>query len=718
MAALKRRERNEQLVLVMLVVAMAAALANDFRSPLAWILLAPCLFSFFRQIASLPAWLSNGVQYAAWTLVAAAAAMVRIFPANQIFSPPAFRGLEEFTGYSLLVLCVLFLAGRKVWRPGFTLFPAACGALALVAMNNTTNLDVPLILAGPATFFYLAITARARPDAESRSASGSQQFLRLCGAGVAVFLLAGAIITVLPWAQVQFEQVAFQFFNMDVTQYSSLSLESRLGDIEQLLLSPRVIMRVYSTRAQKLRGRVFTRFDGQMWHARMATGRHIPAALSRRVADPDLRGWLEEIPGEEYPIPPHEPADAAEPGVIRTRIVQTVFNQGLLAAPGGKLLVRVPLPSLRLDLFEGLETPLSSDVEIYGVVNRRDDDALFVAQPGSPPPEVIVESLAIPADTDARFREVAARLVADSPSADERLRRTVEYVKGAARYSLRVGRFHSLQPAAEFFFEKKQGYCQYLATAAAILLRLEGVPTRYVTGFEVEEGNREGGHYVVRELDAHAWIEAYIPGRGWIEADPTPEAEYESLHAGANSGWISSAREWIAAKWTELSIRVRGGDWLASWRWIWGQIKSFASAMSWKDLGIGIVFAVLAALAVRLVWRRRRGKRATRRAIRGERAPAQGVARELAELLVRLDGTWTRAGVRRPPTQAPLEHLSSIAPEKISSALHDASRRAIECYYGARYAGFPITDTDIANAQEALERASLFRHRRRRTTGD
>jgi transglutaminase-like putative cysteine protease len=701
-ALLEGRERNQQLMLAQLLVGVMAGLAEIFRSPLAWIFLLPCGISFFRRIERAPAWLESGARYAAWTLVFLAAGMVRFFPTAQIFSVRTTLQLEEFVGYSLLALAVLFLSGPKIWRPGLTLFPAAIAALALVAIHAASHMTVALIVASPAAFFYLAITAVARPDASSGTRYGSRQVLRVGGAAVFVFLTAVFIIRTLPWAQVQIEQAAFKFFSIGVTQYSSLSLESRLGDIEQLLQSSRLVMRVYSSQAQKLRGRVFTSFDGAAWHGRLALGRHVPTTLAAGVADPELRDWLEEIPGESYAIPPHNPEQAAAPGAIRTRIVQSLFNEGLLVAPGGKLLVRAQVSSLRLDPFEGLATPLSSDVEIYGIVNRREGD---VAQPGDAVPETLAESLALPDDTDARFRELAARLTADAPTAAERVRRTVEYVKGAALYSLRVGKFRSAQPVAEFLFEKKQGYCEFFASAAAILLRLEGVPARYVTGFEVEEGNREGGHYVVRELDAHAWIEAYVPGRGWVEADPTPEAEYDTLHAEARPNWASSVREWTAAQWAEISIRVRAGDWSAASRWVWDQMKVAAHVISWGEFFAGLVIAVILGGAIRIALRARRW-RPGRRAIDRERAADSGVAPALVELLARVDSAWARAGFRRPSTSAPLEHLTRIAQEKLAPALRDASRRAVECYYGARYAGIATAEAEIHAVQKDLDRAA------------
>jgi protein-glutamine gamma-glutamyltransferase len=79
-----------------------------------------------------------------------------------------------------------------------------------------------------------------------------------------------------------------------------------------------------------------------------------------------------------------------------------------------------------------------------------------------------------------------------------------------------------LQPISTFLFGAKSGHCEYFASAMALLLRAAGVPTRLVNGFLMGEYNPVGQDYIVRESDAHSWIEAYIPGRGWTEFDPTP----------------------------------------------------------------------------------------------------------------------------------------------------------------------------------------------------
>jgi hypothetical protein len=73
-----------------------------------------------------------------------------------------------------------------------------------------------------------------------------------------------------------------------------------------------------------------------------------------------------------------------------------------------------------------------------------------------------------------------------------------------------------------FLFDAKTGHCEYFASAMAILARTAGIPTRLVNGFQMGEFNPVGSDFIVRESDAHSWIEAYIPGRGWTEFDATP----------------------------------------------------------------------------------------------------------------------------------------------------------------------------------------------------
>jgi protein-glutamine gamma-glutamyltransferase len=77
-------------------------------------------------------------------------------------------------------------------------------------------------------------------------------------------------------------------------------------------------------------------------------------------------------------------------------------------------------------------------------------------------------------------------------------------------------------PLESFLFTDKFGYCQQFAGAMAMLLRMGGVPARVAVGFTTGSYNTSGHDYVVGDIDAHAWVEAWFPHFGWVRFDPTP----------------------------------------------------------------------------------------------------------------------------------------------------------------------------------------------------
>ena len=96
-----------------------------------------------------------------------------------------------------------------------------------------------------------------------------------------------------------------------------------------------------------------------------------------------------------------------------------------------------------------------------------------------------------------------------------------------------------LPPLAYFVAEGKRGYCQHFAGAMALMLRLLGVPARVAAGFT--SGKREDGGWTVTDHNAHAWVEAWFPGYGWLPFDPTPgrgtlTASYSASSSGFNAG--------------------------------------------------------------------------------------------------------------------------------------------------------------------------------------
>ena len=130
------------------------------------------------------------------------------------------------------------------------------------------------------------------------------------------------------------------------------------------------------------------------------------------------------------------------------------------------------------------------------------------------PPGFNPRTLALAADMrrDPRYAEASnAQLV---QLVMDRLR------SGGFTYTLEPG-VYGQHTADEFWFDRKEGFCEHIASSFVILMRALDVPARIVTGYQGGEINNVDGFWVVRQSDAHAWTEVWQPGAGWVRVDPT-----------------------------------------------------------------------------------------------------------------------------------------------------------------------------------------------------
>ncbi len=84
-------------------------------------------------------------------------------------------------------------------------------------------------------------------------------------------------------------------------------------------------------------------------------------------------------------------------------------------------------------------------------------------------------------------------------------------------------------PVDEFLFETRRGFCEHYAAAFVVLMRSAGVPARVVTGYQGGEYNPVGDYWLIRQADAHAWAEVWLPAAGWLRVDPTAAVAPERI---------------------------------------------------------------------------------------------------------------------------------------------------------------------------------------------
>ncbi|MBI3298330.1 MAG: DUF3488 domain-containing protein [Elusimicrobia bacterium] len=161
--------------------------------------------------------------------------------------------------------------------------------------------------------------------------------------------------------------------------------------------------------------------------------------------------------------------------------------------------------------------------------------------------------LALPA-LDARIAALAGRVTAGAATPREKARAVAAHLRRDYRYSLYST--DARRDLADFLFVSRSGNCEYFATAAAVLLRAAGVPTRLVAGFLADEWNEYGGFFDVRQGQAHAWIEAYVDG-GWHPVDATPSVGLVQDRAERALGRL---RRWATAAQLRWYRNVIGYD--------------------------------------------------------------------------------------------------------------------------------------------------------------
>jgi transglutaminase-like putative cysteine protease len=121
------------------------------------------------------------------------------------------------------------------------------------------------------------------------------------------------------------------------------------------------------------------------------------------------------------------------------------------------------------------------------------------------------------------------------------------------------------RPVDRFLFDTRAGFCGHFASALAVLLRAADVPARVVTGYLGAERHPEQDYWVVRQSHAHAWVEAWLPGKGWQRLDPT---------VAAAPGRTSDGLGRSVAAGDPVPLMARpGGGWLKELRWRWEALE-------------------------------------------------------------------------------------------------------------------------------------------------
>ena len=300
----------------------------------------------------------------------------------------------------------------------------------------------------------------------------------------------------------------------------------------------------------------------------------------------------------------------------------------------------------------------------------------------SPPPSIYEQRqlTRLPNDQNPRLRTFVADLQRRAHSEAALIEALLEWFSSEPFY-------YSLQPPlAEgrdsidlFMFDTREGFCEHYAGAMTYALRLAGIPARVMTGYQGGEFNQDGRFWTIYQYDAHAWVEAWLPGQGWLRLDPTSAVAPERIQLGLR-GALSAGQSRVTGDlfgfagfpegaWLNwLRLQMEYGNYL--WQnWVINfsredQLALLPSGFDWQDLRhlaalmAGLVLALVVVSAALVFWLGRRHRPAL--------APELRLAKRWQDWLVQHADASGAASLRRLSGQAiqrvpgEREHILSI----------------------------------------------------------
>ena len=251
---------------------------------------------------------------------------------------------------------------------------------------------------------------------------------------------------------------------------------------------------------------------------------------------PDLHGiadllrraeWETGAPGGASGSPlPTEPALARALLAEQERLSRRFLNVWWVVGAGGRVTLLV---TGQLPIYDDIDVVYArSPVDpgqmyaVVGLTSTASPDELRLAGDDYP---LYVEGryLQLPPGVTPETRELAGSLAAGADNPFDVARAIEAYLRVNIEYDRGVGRVPDDRDAVDYLlFESGRGDCDFYASAMIVLLRSLDIPARMVTGFAPVPYDPAAAGYVYRRMDAHAWVEVYFPGYGWVAFEPTP----------------------------------------------------------------------------------------------------------------------------------------------------------------------------------------------------
>jgi protein-glutamine gamma-glutamyltransferase len=628
----------------------------------------------------------------------------------------------------LLVLMIIKLFNLQHRRDYVHLFAISLVAVLAAASLTSELWYVPIflayMLAGVWTLLLFQLTQdaavpsaamRREPEPlESNNDVTPKLFWMANGLAAATFGLTLVIFFVIPRVSAGFYQKGYG----ENIRTSGFSNTVDLGSIGPIKRDRSVVMRVELPDRQAhevgrfyLRGLAFDRYDGRSWANQLSHRR----SLSEDSPETFTLRW-----SQSHKPPPNGP-------VLHQHIqLEPLDTPVLFAAPFAES-INGRFPAIQADVTGALYLPFPSSTRIeYSAVSRSNTvaPADLQPQPAAYSESFLRHFLQMPVQSE-RIAELARDVSESKRTAYEKAVAIQDHLSHKYQYSLDAPLAAQAHPLEEFLFDRKTGYCEHYATAMVMMLRAIGIPARLVTGFLATEWNEYGNYYVVRQQDAHAWVEVHLPHSGWVMMDPTP-ADGDSA-GGPLPAWhtVQSMLDSVRLRWNRFfvqysatdqlavvrdlqtggaSVRLRTLDSLAAFlRPLTAAFEAGIDSLTNGGLShvvkvVAILLAgcgVVAWLVLARPWNRLR--RST---------GAAGDEQAIVQLYRRMLRQLERRGIHKPAAMPPLQFIRIIQAQWSTAGTAVAS--ITDLYCRARFGRASLTNEELRRAQDQLRHLSAL----------
>ena len=376
---------------------------------------------------------------------------------------------------------------------------------------------------------------------------------------------------------------------------SGLSGQMQVGTIASLALDDSIAMRIRfegalpPQRDMYFRGPVFSSFDGKEW-------RPLRSAFPQRLQlQPDLA-----VQGPAYSYQVTLAANNRPWLMVLDATPQAPEIRGYSASMGPDLQWQANQPIADLVRYRATSYP----------EYRHGPNRLAVG---------LQDYLDLPPGFNPRTLQLAADLRRQPGLATAGAQTLVDTVMdklrtGGYEYTLEPG-VYGTHTADEFWFDRKAGFCEHIASSFVLLMRALDVPARIVTGYQGGQVNNVDSFWTVRQSDAHAWAEVWMAGQGWVRVDPTsavsPGRTGTFQRLAPQPGVLAQALNAVSPGFT-LNLRALWEATNNRWnQWVlnYSQAKQMDllrnlgfSAPDWQDLSTVLIGLIVAASLTGAGW--------------------------------------------------------------------------------------------------------------------